>query len=213
MQIKKVIAYASRQLKIHENYYTSHNLELRAVVFSMRIWRHYLYGTECIIFTDPKSLQHIFDKKELNMRQRRWIELLNDYECDIRYHPWKENVAVDAFSHNERAKPRRVKSLTMTNHSNLNTQIHEAQLEALKEESVGEEALQGMDKNFKLKDDETRYFMNMIWTPRFGDIRRLVLDESYRSRYSAHPRSNNMYLDMKKLYWWPNMKAEITAYM
>ncbi|GJX89775.1 putative reverse transcriptase domain-containing protein [Tanacetum coccineum] len=92
MQNKKVIAYASRQLKIHEKNYTTHDLELRAVVFAFKMWRHYLYGTKCIVFTNHKSLQHILDQKELNMRQRRWLELLSDYDCEIHYHPGKENV-------------------------------------------------------------------------------------------------------------------------
>ncbi|GJY01478.1 putative reverse transcriptase domain-containing protein [Tanacetum coccineum] len=79
-----------RQLKIHEKNYTTHDLELGAVVFALKIWRHYLYGTKCTVFTDHKSLQHILDQKELNMRQRRWLELLSDYDCDIRYHPGKQ---------------------------------------------------------------------------------------------------------------------------
>ncbi|GJV20985.1 putative reverse transcriptase domain-containing protein [Tanacetum coccineum] len=89
MQNEKVIAYASRQLKIHKKNYTTHDLELGAVVFALKMWRHYLYGTRCTVFTDHKSLQHILDQKELNMRQRRWLELLSDYDCDIRYHPWR----------------------------------------------------------------------------------------------------------------------------
>ncbi|GKB54556.1 putative reverse transcriptase domain-containing protein [Tanacetum coccineum] len=89
MQREKVISYASRQLKIHEKNYTTHDLELGAVVFALKIWRHYLYGTKCTVFTDHKSLQHILNQKELNMRQRRWLELLSDYDCDIRYHPGK----------------------------------------------------------------------------------------------------------------------------
>ncbi|KAD4385924.1 hypothetical protein E3N88_26093 [Mikania micrantha] len=105
MQRDKVIAYASRQLKIHEKNYTKHDLELGAVVFALKIWRHYLYGTKCTIFTDHKSLQHIFDQKELNMRQRRWVELLNDYDSVIKFHPGKANVVVEALSRKERVKP------------------------------------------------------------------------------------------------------------
>ncbi|GKD51622.1 putative reverse transcriptase domain-containing protein [Tanacetum coccineum] len=101
MQNEKVIAYASRQLKIHEKNYTTHDLELGAVVFALKIWRHYLYGTKCTVFTDHKSLQHILDQKELNMRQRRWLELLSDYDCEIRYHPGKANVVADALSRKE----------------------------------------------------------------------------------------------------------------
>ncbi|GJU46487.1 reverse transcriptase domain-containing protein [Tanacetum coccineum] len=105
MQREKVIAYASRQLKPNEENYTTHDLELGAVVFALKIWRHYLYGTKCIMFTDHKSLQHILDQKELNMRQRRWLELLADYDCEIRYHPGKANVVADALSWKERIKP------------------------------------------------------------------------------------------------------------
>ncbi|GJY68249.1 putative reverse transcriptase domain-containing protein [Tanacetum coccineum] len=96
MQKEKVIAYASRQLKFHEKNYPTHDLELRSVVFALKLWRHYLYGTRCIVFTDhkSKSLQYILDQKQLNMRQRRWLELLSDYDCDIRYHPGKANIVL-----------------------------------------------------------------------------------------------------------------------
>ncbi|GKE25947.1 putative reverse transcriptase domain-containing protein [Tanacetum coccineum] len=103
MQKEKVIAYTSRQLKVHEKNYTTHDLELGAVVFALKMWRHYLYGIECVVFTDHKSLQHILDQKELNMRQRRWLELLSGYDCEIRYHPGKENVVADALSQKERS--------------------------------------------------------------------------------------------------------------
>ncbi|GJS53367.1 putative reverse transcriptase domain-containing protein [Tanacetum coccineum] len=105
MQREKVIAYASQQLKPHEKNYTTHDLELGEVVFAIKIWRHYLYGTKCTVYTDHKSLQHILDQKELNMRQRRWLELLADYDCEIRYHPRKANVVADALSQKEQIKP------------------------------------------------------------------------------------------------------------
>ncbi|GKA10359.1 putative reverse transcriptase domain-containing protein [Tanacetum coccineum] len=136
MQNEKVIAYASRQLKIHEKNYTTHDLELGAVVFALKMWRHYLYGTRCTVFTDHKSLQHILDQKELNMRQRRWLELLSDYDCDIRYHPGKANVVADALSRKERSKPLRVRALVMTIGLNLPKQILEAQTKALKPENL-----------------------------------------------------------------------------
>nr|GFA53062.1 putative reverse transcriptase domain-containing protein [Tanacetum cinerariifolium] len=98
MQREKVIAYASRQLKIHLKNYTTHDLELGAVMFALKMWRHYLYGTKCIVFTVHKSLQLILDQKGLNMRQRRWLELLSDYDSEIRYHPGKANVVADALS-------------------------------------------------------------------------------------------------------------------
>ncbi|GJX83884.1 putative reverse transcriptase domain-containing protein [Tanacetum coccineum] len=97
MQNKKVIAYASRQFKIHEKNYTTHDLELSVVVFALKIWRHYLYRTKRTVFMGHKSLQHILDQKELNMRQHHWLELLGDYDCEIRYHPGKANIVVDAL--------------------------------------------------------------------------------------------------------------------
>nr|GEX09239.1 reverse transcriptase domain-containing protein [Tanacetum cinerariifolium] len=111
MQREKVISYASCQLKIHEKNYTTHDLELGAVVFALKIWRHYLYGTKCTVFTDHKSLQYILDQKELNMRQRRWLELLSDYDYNIYYHPGKANVVADALSRKEREPPLRVRAL------------------------------------------------------------------------------------------------------
>ncbi|GKD70507.1 putative reverse transcriptase domain-containing protein, partial [Tanacetum coccineum] len=107
MQREKVIAYASRQLKVHEKNYTTHDLELGSVVFALKIWRHYLYGTKCTVFTDHKILQHILDQKKINMRQRHWLELLSDYDCDICYHPRKANVVADALSRKERIEPLR----------------------------------------------------------------------------------------------------------
>ena len=108
MQREKVIAYASRQLKPHEENYTTHDLKLGAVVFALRLWRHYLYGTKCVVFTDHQSLKYILNQKVLNMRQRRWIELLSDYDCEICYHPGKGNVVADALSRKGRDKPLRV---------------------------------------------------------------------------------------------------------
>ncbi|GJS06482.1 putative reverse transcriptase domain-containing protein [Tanacetum coccineum] len=171
MQNKKVIAYASRQLKIHEKNYTTLDLELGAVVFALKIWRHYLYGTKCTVFTDHKSLQHILDQKELNMRQRRWLELLSDYDYEIRYHPGKANVVA---------------------------------------KDVG-----GMIRKEKLEPraDGTLCLKNRSWLPCFVDLRTLIMHESHKSKYSFHSGSNKMYHGMKKLYWWPNMKFDITTYV
>ncbi|GJZ38437.1 putative reverse transcriptase domain-containing protein [Tanacetum coccineum] len=163
MQREKVIAYASRQLKELEENYTTHELELGAVVFALILWRHYLYDTKYTVFTDHKSLQYILDQKELNMRQRWWIELLSDYNCEIRYHPGKANVVADAMCRKEREKPLRVRALVMTVYPDLTERILRAQTEAMKEERVKVE-------NFER-------------------------------------------LDLKKLYWWPNMKADIATYV
>ncbi|GJU52644.1 putative reverse transcriptase domain-containing protein [Tanacetum coccineum] len=129
MQREKVIAYASQQLKPHEENYTTQDLELGAV--------------------------HILDQKELTMRQRRWLELLADYDCEFRYHPGKENVITDALSWMERIKPLRVRALVMTLHQKLPSQILEAQTEAIKEENIEPENLQGMDKAFDVCPDGT----------------------------------------------------------
>ncbi|GKB31450.1 putative reverse transcriptase domain-containing protein [Tanacetum coccineum] len=155
MQREKVIAYASRQLKVHEKNYTTHDLELGAVVFALKMWRHYLYGTKCVVFTDHKSLQHILDQKELNMRQRRWLELLSDYDCEIRYHPGKANVVADALSRKERSKPLRVRALVMTIGLNLPKQILSAQSEARKEENFINEDFHGMINKLEPRADGT----------------------------------------------------------
>ncbi|KAJ0525818.1 putative nucleotidyltransferase, Ribonuclease H [Helianthus annuus] len=98
MQRQKIIAYASRQLKKHKENYTTHDLELRALIFAFKIWRHYLYGSKFIVFTDHKSSRYVFGQKELNMRQKRWMEILSDYDCDIQYHAVKANVVAGALS-------------------------------------------------------------------------------------------------------------------
>ena len=98
MQHGKVVAYASRQLKPYEQNYPTYDLELAAVVFALKIWRHYLYGEQCEIFIDHKSLKYLFTQKKLNMRQRRWLELLKDYDLTISYHLGKANVVADALS-------------------------------------------------------------------------------------------------------------------
>ncbi|GKD54964.1 putative reverse transcriptase domain-containing protein [Tanacetum coccineum] len=156
MQNEKVIAYASRQLKIHEKNYTTNDPELGAVVFAMKIWRHYLYGTKYTVFTDHKSLQHILDQKELNMRQRRWLELFSDYDCEIRYHLGKANIVADTLSRKERIKPLRVRALVMTIGLDLPKQILEAQTEARKPKNLGVEDVGGMlIKNLR-ESDNTR---------------------------------------------------------
>ncbi|GJV35648.1 putative reverse transcriptase domain-containing protein, partial [Tanacetum coccineum] len=213
MQREKVIAYASRQLKIHEKNYTTHDLELGAVVFALKMWRHYLYGTKCVVFTDHKSLQHILDQKELNMRQRRWLELLSDYDCEIRYHPGKANVVADALSRKERLKPLRVRALVLTISLNLPVQILEAQVEARKEENYETEDLCGMIKKLEPRADGTLCLNRRSWIPCRGNLRELIMHESHKSKYSVHPGSDKMYQDLKKLYWWPNMKAEIATYV
>ncbi|GJR47211.1 putative reverse transcriptase domain-containing protein [Tanacetum coccineum] len=186
MQREKVIAYASRQLKKHEENYTTHDLELGAVVFALRLWRHYLYGTKCTVYTDHKSVQYILDQKELNMRQRRWIELLSDYDCEIRYHPGKANVVDDALSQKDR-EPIRVRSLVMTVHTNLPEKILNTQTEAIKEENVKAKNLERLIKPiFETRSDGIQCIEGRIWLPLFGGLRDLIMHESHKSKYSIH---------------------------
>ncbi|GJR73196.1 putative reverse transcriptase domain-containing protein [Tanacetum coccineum] len=147
------------------------------------------------------------------MRQRRWLELLSDYDCDLRYHPGKANVVADALSRKNRPKPLRVRALVMTIGLNLPVQILNAQVEARKEENYGAEDLCGMIKNLEPRTDGTLCLKNRSWIPCFGNLRALIMHESHKSKYSIHPGSDKMYQDLKKLYWWPNMKAEIATYV
>ncbi|GKD84924.1 putative reverse transcriptase domain-containing protein [Tanacetum coccineum] len=213
MQRGKVIAYASRQLKIHEKNYTTHDLELGAVMFALKTWRHYLYGTKSVIYMDHKSLQHIFDQKELNMRQRRWIELFSDYEYEIRYHPGKANVVDDALSRKERVKPRRVLAMVMTIQSRVKEMILAAHCEAFKLENVLAKRLHGLDQQMERKEDRSLYFIDRIWVPLVGDVRMVILDEAHKSKYSVHPGADKMYHDLCDMYWWSGMKRDIATYV
>ncbi|GJW98556.1 putative reverse transcriptase domain-containing protein [Tanacetum coccineum] len=180
-------------------------------VFALKIWRHYLYGTKCMVFTNHKSLQHILNQKELNMRQRRWLELLSDYNCEIRYHPGKANVVADA--------------LVMTISLDLPKQILNAQTESrkpknIKNEDVGGILIQNSKDPEKLRIgklehrvDGTLCLNSRSWLPCYGNLRTVIMHESHKSKYSIHPSSNKMYQDTRKLYWWPNMKANIATYV
>nr|GEZ30465.1 putative reverse transcriptase domain-containing protein [Tanacetum cinerariifolium] len=212
MQRNKVIAYASRQLKIHEKNYTTHDLELGAVVFALKMRRHYVYGTKSVIYTDHKSLQHIFDQKELNMRQRRWIELFSDYDCKIRYHPGKANVVADALSRKERAKPRRVRAMSMTILSSIKAKILEAQSEAFKNANTPTKMMKGLDNQLERKKDGGLYLAERIWVPVYGNLRTLIMNEAHATRYSIHPGADKIYYDLRGLYWWP-MKKDIATYV
>ncbi|KAI3819911.1 hypothetical protein L1987_13764 [Smallanthus sonchifolius] len=145
------------------------------------------------------------------MQQRRWVELLNDYDCAIRYHPGKANVVADALSRKE-TKPKRVRALQLTIHPGLPDRIRSAQLEALKEDNLPLEGTRGMEAQLEVKSDGIRYFVERIWIPVFGNLRELIMDEAHKSRYSIHPGSDKMYHDLKVLYWWPKMKADIATY-
>ncbi|GJZ17629.1 putative reverse transcriptase domain-containing protein [Tanacetum coccineum] len=161
--------------------------------------KHYLYGTKSVIYTDHKSLQHIFDQKELNMRQRRWIELFSDYECEIRYHPGKANVVADALSRKERLKPRRVRAMAMTVQIGMRERIQVAQSEALRQENILMENLHGLDQQMEKKEGESLYFMDRIWVSLAGGMRIVVMDEAHKSKYSVHPGADKMYYDLRDM--------------
>ncbi|GJW14794.1 putative reverse transcriptase domain-containing protein [Tanacetum coccineum] len=159
MQRGKVIAYASRQLKIHEKNYTTHDLELGAVMFALKIWRHYLYGKK---------------------------SLFSDYDCEIRYHPSKENVVADALTRKARVKPKRVRAMNMTLQSSIKDRILAAQKEVV-DESAGLQ--KGLDEMIEQRSDRTLYYLGRIWVPLKGDVRTLIMDEAHKSKYSIHPDS------------------------
>ncbi|GKA62108.1 putative reverse transcriptase domain-containing protein [Tanacetum coccineum] len=187
-------------------------MELGAVVFALRLWRNYLYGTKCTLYTNHKSLQYILDKKELNIRQRRWIKLLSDYDCVIRYHPGKTNVVADALSRKGK-EPIRVRALVVTVHNNLPEQIRNVQVEACKEENIGAKGFCGEGEPFEVRSDGTKCLKGRVWLPLFRGLRGLIMLESHKSKYSIHHGSDKIYHDLKKLYWWPNMKADIATYV
>ncbi|GKA16081.1 putative reverse transcriptase domain-containing protein [Tanacetum coccineum] len=185
MQRGKVITYASRQLKIHEKNYTTHDLELGAVVFALKIWRHYLYGTKS-------------------------IELFSDYDCKICYHPGKANVVADALSRKERIKPRRVRAMNMNLQSSIKDRILAAQKEA-SDEIAGMQ--RGLDEMMEQRSDGTFYNLDRIWVPLKSDVRTLIMDEAHKSKYSVHPGADKMYYDLRDMYWWPGMKKDVAVYV
>ncbi|KAI3679919.1 hypothetical protein L2E82_50899 [Cichorium intybus] len=185
MQRGRVIAYASRQLKPHEANYPTHDLELGAVVFALKIWRHYLYGVKCTIFTDHKSLKYLMDQANLNMRQRRWLDVLKDYDCEIHYHPGKANVVADALSRGSKQERESEKS----------------------ERIVGQLAAMVKDSRDLLTCHER------IWVPKQGGVRQTLLEEAHKSRFSIHPGATKMYRDLREYYWWPGMKREVAWFV
>ncbi|GJS98642.1 putative reverse transcriptase domain-containing protein [Tanacetum coccineum] len=185
------------------------------------------------VFMDLMNRRYPKEMKTLSLtvtlqskvRQARWLELLSDYDCEIRYHPGKANVVADALSRKERIKPLRVRALVMTIGLDLPKRILEAQIEARKPENLKSEDVGGMlienskdpekprKEKLEPRADGTLCLNNRSWLPRYGDLRTLIMHESHKSKYSVHPGSDKMYQDMKQLYWWPNMKADIATYV
>jgi hypothetical protein len=241
MQHGKVIAYASRQLRPHEQNYPTHDLELAAVVFALKIWRHYLYGEKCDIYTDHKSLKYIFSQKELNMRQRRWLELLKDYDLTIHYHPGKANVVADALSRKSGSSlasiitsqvevfedMRRldlhvcVKGIAaqlsqMSLQPTLMEEIRRSQEETIDEEfhKLKQRASHVDEKaDFKVGSDGLVRYRGRLAIPRGSSVIPIVLQEAHYTPYTIHPGSTKMYQDLKTQYWWPGMKGDVATYV
>ncbi|KAG8503209.1 hypothetical protein CXB51_001194 [Gossypium anomalum] len=201
MQEGRVVAYASRQLKPHEKNYPTHDLELAAIVFALKIWRHYLFGERCHVYSDNKSLKYLMTQRELNLRQRRWLELLKDYELVIDYHPGKANVIADALSPELKAKPL------------LIYQIREAQ--KVDDELVAKRAECYFEhgSEFQIDDDDCLRFKSRLCIPRNSELISIILNEAHSSRMSIHPGSTKMYNDLRRQFWWHGMKRDISDFV
>jgi hypothetical protein len=235
MQEGRVIAYASRQLQRHEEHYPTHFLELAAVVHALKIWCHYLLGNICHVYTDHKSLKYIFTQSELNMRQRRWLELIKDNDLEIHYHLGKANVVADALSHKASCHCLTIRTPDTTlcqemERLNLGMIQHETLTQLMLESVLLQRIIdaQGTDKGMKhihekIEADKANCFrkdeQGIIWfndrivVPKDAEIRQQIMDEAHLSRYSIHPESTKMYQDLKQHYWWTKMKIEIARYV
>ena len=235
MQEGRVVAYASRQLRKHEANYPTHDLELAAVVHALKIWRHYLLGNTCHIYTDHKSLKYILTQPELNMRQRRWLELIKDYDLEIHYHPGKANVVADALSRRAHcnvieARPTvRVlcceideielptEQLAELYNLIIEPTIKEQIITAQKQDKGMAFIREGMDEKkracFTLDDQGVLWFKNRLVVPKDMELKKRILDEAHTSMFTMHPGSNKMYQDLKQKFWWTRMKREIATYV
>ena len=227
MQDGKVIAYASRQLRPHEVNYPTHDLELAAVVHALKTWRHYLYGETFKIMTDHKSLKYLMDQKELNNRQRRWMELLKDYDFTIDYHPGKANVVADALSRKERL-PKLVDlralrvdlemdemetlMARLTIRPLLHDQIKERQKEDPKLQRIMNEIKEGKESEFEISDGLLK-MKGRICVPNVENLRKEILDEAHSSVYAMHPGATKMYHTIRPHFWWPGMKRQVAEHV
>src|SRR6187401_58385 len=235
MQDRQVIAYASRQLRPHEDNYPTHDLELAAVVHALKTWRHYLLGNRCEIFTDHQSLKYIFTQPDLNLRQRRWVELLTDYDLGITYTPGKANVMADALSrksycnnlmlqqgqpllHEEFRKlnlhivPRGFLS-TLVAKPTLTDRIIAAQKQDTGISRIKRNIHNGVAGSFSIDNRGVVFFENRLVVPKNQHLRQLILKEAHESPLTIHPGSTKMYQDLRQRFWWTRMKREIDQFI
>lgn len=234
MQHGKVVAYASRQLKIHEQNYPTHDLELAAIVFALKIWRHYLYGETFDLYSDHKSLRYIYTQKELNLRQRRWIEFLKDYDFRLHYHPGKANVVANALSRKiYKGDIERAQMYQLVDQYELGIKTNQGQivlcsmsskpdlLQQIKEGQVRDKELIKLksklnlkgDSDFRMDMDNILRFKDRICIPRDDQMRKVIFDEAHQIKYTLHPGGDKMYQDLKKNYWWKGMKKNVAEYV
>jgi hypothetical protein len=237
MQDNRVITYASRALRPHEQNFSTHELELAVVVHALKMWRHYLMGTHCNIFTNHKSLKYIFTQADLNMRQRRWLELIKDYDLEVHYHPGKANVVADALSQKLQCNcvlmDSRINTLCdelskmqievipsgalshLSVETALQDQIIMAQLSDKGVQIIKENLHQKVEKYkcFRQDGKGILWFKSRLVIPKNKDLKKKILDEAHLSKFSMHPGSTKMYHDLKPLYWWTRMKREIAQYV
>ena len=224
MQEGKVVAYASRQLKPHEKNYPTHDLELAAIVFALKIWRHYLYGEKCFIYTDHKSLKYLPSQRELNLRQRRWIELIKDYDYVIDYHPGKANIVADALSrkliqmlrtlnaHFSLSDDATVVAELIARPSLLN-QVLEAQKKDEKIAAIINQIGNGEETEFTVNENGVLYYRDRVCIPDCNDLRKSILEEAHSGSFPIHPGSIKMYQDLKMSFWWFGMKRDVSGFV
>jgi hypothetical protein len=237
MQEGRVIAYASRALRPHEINYPTHDLELAAVVHALKMWRHYLMGNHCNIYTDHKSLKYIFTQSELNMRQRRWLELIKDYDLEVHYHPGKANVVADALSRKVHCNHLELEPVSdplceemrrlnlevvrqgnlyaLAAESNLYYRIVTAQRNDENLQIIKQKLVEGDPKYtcFRKDHQDVIWFGKRLVVPFDPEIKKIILDEAHKSKFSIHPDSTKMYRDLRQNFWWSNMKVDIAKYV